>query len=126
MMFNFKIASVVDADPVWQLLGQAIGTIAGAVMSALFVKIYTGTYMVPGSRFTTPAALEWMSTAKSVYANGLPPFCLLFSVVFASVFAILAVIRIRFADSPWHRFIPGGVAFAIGECPFVILDDLLC
>jgi uncharacterized oligopeptide transporter (OPT) family protein len=114
MMFHFKITSVVDADPVWQFLGQAIGTVAGALMSALSVKVYTGTFTIPGARFTAPAALEWMSTAKSVYADGLPPFCLLFSVVFASVFALLAVIRIRFAGSAWHRFIPGGVAFAIG------------
>jgi hypothetical protein len=114
-MFNFKIASVVDADPVWQLVGHAIGTIAGALTSALFVKIYTGTYVVPGARFAAPAALEWMSTAKSVYADGLPPFCLPFSIAFATVFALLAVVRIKFANSPGHRFIPGGVAFAIGE-----------
>jgi uncharacterized oligopeptide transporter (OPT) family protein len=114
MMYNFKIASVVGTRPILQLLGHAIGVVFGSVLSALLVKSYTRLNMVSGGKAGTPAAREWLTMANLIYTEGLPPLCLEFSFAFASVFALVAVMRVKYADRSWIKFVPGGVAFAIG------------
>jgi hypothetical protein len=44
-----------------------------------------------------------------------PPMAAEYAIGFIVLVSIASIVRIRFADSWWINFIPGGVAFAVGK-----------
>ncbi|KAJ5088454.1 OPT oligopeptide transporter [Penicillium angulare] len=121
LMYDLKTGAILGANPWAQLSGHLLGSLLGAFVSTAFYKLYTTVYTIPGPLFQTPTAYIWVAAAKMAYGAGLPPYSFQFSIGFAIVFAVIAALKIRFEGSTWSRFIPGGVAFAVGMVLSVIL-----
>jgi uncharacterized oligopeptide transporter (OPT) family protein len=115
LMFDLRTGSLVGANAVGQLLGHMAGSIFGAVVSAGFYKLYTTAYSVPGSLFQIPTAYIWLSAARLAYGSGLPIFARDFSITVGLIFALTTTLKIWYRDSRWKDFVPGGVAFAVGQ-----------
>ncbi|KAL2398713.1 hypothetical protein ABEF93_004217 [Exophiala dermatitidis] len=115
-----------------QLYGQIIGSIFGTFVSVGLYKLYTTNNALPSRRFPMPVAHVWILAAKlatgmgndndngpasGAGSAGFPEKSIQFSIATAAVFALLTVLRIG-SDTKktrWRRWIPGGVAFAIGK-----------
>lgn len=127
LMFDLKTGSLLGANPFAQMSGHILGSFFGAFISAGFYRLYTTIYAVPGPVFQAPTAYIWLAAARLAYGAGLPKYSLEFSAVFAIVFAITTTLKIVYHRSRWNKFIPGGVAFAIGmyNAPSLTLPRVL-
>ncbi|KAL2431951.1 hypothetical protein ABEF95_004585 [Exophiala dermatitidis] len=115
-----------------QLYGQIVGSIFGAFVSVGLYKLYThDKAKIPSRRFPIPVAHVWILAAKlatgmgndndndngaGAGSAGFPEKSIQFSIATAAVFVLMTVLRIT-SDTKktrWRRWIPGGVAFAIG------------
>ncbi|KAF8856692.1 hypothetical protein BDZ45DRAFT_745163 [Acephala macrosclerotiorum] len=94
LIYSLKAASIIGAWPQAQLYGSLIGGTAGVFMTIGFYRLYTSVYTIPGDLDAT--------------------LCWEFSVVTFVAFVVIAVIKIRYAQTWWANIIPGGVAFAMG------------
>ncbi|RHZ68078.1 hypothetical protein CDV55_107961 [Aspergillus turcosus] len=114
LAFDLKIGSMMGASPDAQTHGQLIGSVFGAFIACGIYKLYTSRYAIPGSLFRVPSAYLVLSTSRLLLGHGLPegvgPF-----VLAAAVFSIVSsVVKMRYEDRRWEKFIPSGVSFAIG------------
>lgn len=124
MMQDLKTGHLLGASPKAQFYGQLIGSLVGAVISAAVYKLYVNVYEVPGSLFQVPTAYVWIFTARLVTGEGLPEMAWQASAIAAVVFAAITILRIVGASTgsslkqgpktPWHPWIPGGIAVAVG------------
>ncbi|KAL5596499.1 hypothetical protein BROUX41_006725 [Berkeleyomyces rouxiae] len=114
LMQDLKTGHLLGAAPVAQFYGQLIGATAGAVTSALIYKLYASVYPIPGDLLQVPTSYVWIFTARLVTGTGLPPMAREVAAGSAVLFSLTTVARLRFAGRPWRRFIPGGIAVAIG------------
>lgn len=112
MLQDIKTGHLLGASPKAQFWGQSIGSVFGAVISAAIYKLYVSVYDVPGDEFQTPTAYVWIFTARLVTGKGLPEMVWPFAVGFAILWAIFTAIRIN--GSSYNKFIPGGIAVAVG------------
>jgi len=79
--------------------------------------MYTKAYQIPGPNFPAPTAYVWLNLARLLRVGQLPPKAGIFMTIFGTLFAVLSVFKLRrTSDHPakWSRWIPSGVAFAIG------------
>ncbi|ROW16925.1 hypothetical protein VPNG_01308 [Cytospora leucostoma] len=114
LMQDLKTGHLLGAAPKAQFWGQVIGATAGAVVSAFIYRLYTAVYTIPGSLFQVPTAYVWIFTARLVTGQGLPHMAREWAVGFAVLFSLTTVVRIYAAKRSWQRFVPGGIAVAVG------------
>jgi uncharacterized oligopeptide transporter (OPT) family protein len=76
-------------------------------------KLYTSIYEVPGKEFPAPTAAVWLDMSRLVNGRPLPPYVLEFVIIFSSIFGVLVLIK-ETTNYWWRRYIPQGIAFAIG------------
>jgi uncharacterized oligopeptide transporter (OPT) family protein len=117
LMQDFKTGHLVGASPRAQFICQLIGSLASIFATTTLYNVYTKAYQIPGPSFPAPTAYVWLNLARLLRAGELPPKTGIFMIVFGTFFAILAVFKLRrTANRPatWSRWIPSGVAFAIG------------
>ncbi|KUI55318.1 hypothetical protein VP1G_02657 [Cytospora mali] len=114
LMQDLKTGHLLGAAPKAQFWGQVIGATVGAVVSAFIYKLYTAVYTIPGSLFQVPTAYVWIFTARLVTGQGLPHMAREWAVGFAVLFALTTMVRIYAAGKSWLRFVPGGIAVAVG------------
>jgi uncharacterized oligopeptide transporter (OPT) family protein len=116
-MQDFKTGHLVGASPRAQFISQLIGSLASIFATATFYNVYTKAYQIPGPNFPAPTAYVWLNLARFLRAGELPPKAGVFMTLFGTLFAALSVLKLRKkAEHPakWFRWIPSGVAFAIG------------
>ncbi|ROW03703.1 hypothetical protein VMCG_05386 [Cytospora schulzeri] len=114
LMQDLKTGHLLGAAPKAQFWGQVIGATVGAVVSAFIYRLYTAVYTIPGSLFQVPTAYVWIFTARLVTGQGLPHMAREWAVGFAVLFALTTMVRIYAAGRWWLRFVPGGIAVAVG------------
>ena len=119
LMQDLKTGHLLGAAPNAQFWGQIIGSTIGAVVSALIYRLYTSVYEVPGDLFQVPTGYVWIFTARLVTGKGLPPMAAQWALGAAIIFTVTTIVRIVGAGKVWHPYIPGGIAVAVGESPFL-------
>ena len=127
LMFNLKTGRLLGASPTHQLVGHALGSVLGAFVATGLYKLYTTALAVPGDLFQIPAAYGSVSAVRLAWGEGLPPRCAEVSVAFAGVTALVTILKIRYANSGWCKYLPGGVAFSVGmyNAPSFVLPRIL-
>ena len=117
LMQDLKTGHLLGAAPNAQFYGQLIGSAVGAIVSALVYKLYTSVYEIPGKEFEVPTGYVWIFTARLVMGKGLPPMAAPWAYAAGFLFAVITIIRTwgRVSGVNWTRYIPGGVAVAVGE-----------
>lgn len=134
-MQDLKTGHLLRASPRAQFYGQLIGSAVSIVVTATAYSLYTRAYTIPGPSFPAPTAYVWLSLARllrkltalllHVFVNlnvnpagngHLPEQSGHFMLGFAFIFALVSFAKTRAASSqhPYARWIPSGVAFAIG------------
>ncbi|KAK7518277.1 oligopeptide transporter-like protein [Phyllosticta citriasiana] len=118
LMQDLKTGHLLGAAPNAQFWGQMIGSAVGAVLSAVIYKLYTNVYEVPGKLFEVPTGFVWIFTARLVTGKGLPEMVGTWAVGAGVVFALGTAARVwgqsRSAGRGWTKFVPGGIAVAVG------------
>jgi uncharacterized oligopeptide transporter (OPT) family protein len=138
-MQDLKTGHLLGAAPKAQFWGQVIGATAGAILSAFIYRLYTAlvfshatgipppdqdpsltfftssVYEVPGDLFQVPTAYVWIFTARLVTGKGLPPMAKEWAIGAAVLFGCATILRTLATGSKWRKFVPGGIAVAIGK-----------
>ncbi|CAM0142125.1 unnamed protein product [Umbelopsis sp. WA50703] len=107
LMQDLKTGHLLRASPKAQFYGQMIGSFFTAY------KLYTSIYEVPGKEFPAPTAAVWLDMSRLVNGRPLPPYVLEFVIAFSVLFGLLVLIK-ETTTYTWRRYIPQGIAFAIG------------
>ncbi|KAI7891754.1 OPT oligopeptide transporter protein-domain-containing protein [Mucor mucedo] len=115
LMQDLKTGYLLDASPKAQFYGQLIGSLFSSFVSTGAYLLYTSVYVIPGPEFPVPTAQVWLDMSRLVNGQPLPDHVLEFILGFAILFAFLVVIKeTGGSDKGWRRYIPQGIAFAIG------------
>lgn len=114
MMQDLKCGHLLGAAPNAQFYGQMIGSFAGAIISAAVYKLYTSVYEIPGGLFQVPTAYVWISTARLVKGQGLPPMAWQWALGASILFSVTTAIRAAGHGKWWQAWVPGGIAVAVG------------
>ncbi|KAH8554027.1 OPT oligopeptide transporter protein-domain-containing protein [Umbelopsis sp. PMI_123] len=113
LMQDLKTGHLLRASPKAQFYGQMIGSFFSVFASTAAYKLYTSIYEVPGKEFPAPTAAVWLDMSRLVNGRPLPPHVLEFVLAFSCLFGILVLIK-ETTTYKWRRYIPQGIAFAIG------------
>ncbi|KAI0749949.1 oligopeptide transporter [Daedaleopsis nitida] len=116
LMQDLKTGHLIRASPRAQFFGQLIGSCLSIVVTTTAYTLYQRAYEIPGPSFPAPTAYVWLSLARLLRDGELPQKSAVFMVGFALVFGAIAAAKtyaVR-ADWPYAKWIPSGVAFAIG------------
>ena len=116
-MQDFKTGHLLGVSPRAQFICQLIGSLASIFATSTLYNVYTKAYQIPGPNFPAPTAYVWLNLARLLRAGELPPKTGIFMAAFGAFFAILSVFKLRRTSghpAKWSRWIPSGVAFAIG------------
>lgn len=70
--------------------------------------------MIPGPEFPVPTAQVWLDMSRLVNGHPLPSHVFEFVLAFAVIFTIFVLLKELYGHRKWTRFIPQGIAFAIG------------
>jgi uncharacterized oligopeptide transporter (OPT) family protein len=116
LMQDFKTGHLVGASPRAQFKGQLIGSLVSVFVTTTAFALYSRAYAIPGPNFPAPTAYVWLNLARLLRSSSLPPHVDKFMVVFGAAAGCLALLKARSAMSRtgWVKWIPSGVAFAIG------------
>jgi len=71
-------------------------------------------YTIPGELFQVPTSYVWIFTARLVTGKGLPPMAREWATWAGILFAVTTLARALSVGKPWRKYIPGGIAVAIG------------
>ncbi|PGH19535.1 hypothetical protein AJ80_03870 [Polytolypa hystricis UAMH7299] len=112
--FDFKIRSLVGAQPQAQTYGQIVGSLFSALISCSIYKLYTSQYPIPGPLFRVLSSYLVLSTARLVMGRGLPEGVAPFALGAAIFSTLVTVIKMRYETRWWQKLIPSGVSFALG------------
>jgi len=116
LMQDLKTGHLLGASPRAQFYGQLIGSTLSIIVTTTAYKLYKRAYEIPGPSFPAPTAYVWLSLARLLRDGQLPDksgiFMLLFAIVFGAIAALKAYAVRR--ELPFAKYIPSGVAFAIG------------
>jgi uncharacterized oligopeptide transporter (OPT) family protein len=134
-MQDLKTGHLIGASPRAQFYGQLIGSTFSIFATTTAYKIYTKTYEIPGPSFPAPTAYVWLNLARllsesfhllsgrgcahsscEIGDGNLPEKSGLYMIVFAIAFGFLSAAKVYCAQrqSKIAKYIPSGVAFAIG------------
>lgn len=114
MMQDLKTGHLIGASPRAQFWGQLIGSFFSVLISVAAYTVYTTVYPIPGPDFHVPTAYVWLDMARLVNGHALPTNTTPFIIAFALLAAIPPLLELTFPNRTWHKWIPSGVAFAIG------------
>ncbi|KAF2120074.1 OPT oligopeptide transporter protein-domain-containing protein [Lophiotrema nucula] len=114
LAYDLKVGQLVGASPQAQIFGQLIGSVFGALISCGVYRLYSSQYPIPGTIFRVPSAFLTLSTARLLLGQGLPTGVLPFVVAAAVLSTVSTVVRMRYESRWWQKFVPSGVAFAMG------------
>lgn len=114
LAYDMKVGHLVGASPFVQVQGQLIGSIFGSFLSCGVYKLYTSQYAIPGPLFKIPSAYLILSTARLLLGEGLPDGVLPFVITTAILSATATIVKMYYESHWWQKFIPSGVAFAMG------------
>ncbi|KAG8984932.1 hypothetical protein FRB90_005045, partial [Tulasnella sp. 427] len=116
LMQDLKTGHLLHASPRAQFYGQMIGSTLSIFVSATAYQLYAKAYTIPSPAFPAPTAYVWLSLARLLRNGNLPPKSGEFMLWFGVAATIVAAAKVRAVavDSKWARWIPSGVAFAIG------------
>jgi uncharacterized oligopeptide transporter (OPT) family protein len=117
-MQDFKTGHLIGVAPKAQFQGQLIGSLVSIFVTTSAFSFYSRAYTIPGPEFPAPTAYVWLNLARLLRSSSLPPFVGEFMAAFGLVSAIAAGVKIlaskRGKKANWVKWIPSGVAFAIG------------
>ena len=117
-MQDFKTGHLVGVAPKAQFQGQLIGSLVSIFVTTTAFSFYSRAYTIPGPEFPAPTAYVWLNLARLLRSGSLPPFVREFMIAFGLVSAAVAGMKIlaarQGAQVTWVKWIPSGVAFAIG------------
>ncbi|GAA5901262.1 uncharacterized protein JCM6883_000156 [Sporobolomyces salmoneus] len=121
LMQDLKTGYLWHASPKAQFHGQLVGSLASVFVSTGLYCLYRSTYNFPSTAFPVPTAAIWLNLARLVNAGELPPrsaeAMVIFGLLFVALSSLKTISRSREAmgtDWKWARYIPSGIAFAIG------------
>ncbi|KAG6373370.1 OPT oligopeptide transporter protein-domain-containing protein [Boletus reticuloceps] len=116
LMQDLKTGHLLRASPRAQFYGQLIGSSLSIIVSASAYTLYQRAYTIPGPSFPAPTAYVWLSLARLLRNGQLPENTGLFMLLFALLFSVVAGVKLMAVRRcwPYARWIPSGVAFAIG------------
>ncbi|GAA6021431.1 hypothetical protein JCM11491_006707 [Sporobolomyces phaffii] len=121
LMQDLKTGYLWQASPKAQFQGQLVGSLASVFVSTALYCLYRRVYQFPSTAFPVPTAAIWLNLARLVNAGELPPrtkdAMIIFGVAFAGLSTLKMIARARAAAGagwPWAKYIPSGIAFAIG------------
>ncbi|KAG8744162.1 hypothetical protein FRC10_010731 [Ceratobasidium sp. 414] len=117
LMQDLKTGHLLHASPRAQFYGQLVGSVVSIFVSAVAYNLYTRVYAIPGPQFPAPTAYVWLSFARLIGSgNALPNHTKPFIVNAAITTALVATFKMRASSQGrwWAKWIPSGVAFAIG------------
>ncbi|KXN84736.1 hypothetical protein AN958_12163 [Leucoagaricus sp. SymC.cos] len=116
LMQDLKTGHLCHASPRAQFYGQLIGSSISIIVTATAFTLYNRAYTIPGPSFPAPTAYVWLSLARLLRDGHLPEKSAVFMIAFAAVFAVLAMAKVyAVRRQSWiAKWIPSGVAFAIG------------
>ncbi|KAK4047383.1 OPT super [Microbotryomycetes sp. JL201] len=119
LMQDLKTGHLHGASPKAQFHGQLIGSLASVFVSSCIFVLYRRAYELPSTSFPVPTAAVWLNLARLVNNGTLPPRTKEAMLVFGFGFVVLASLKVIGSTSSrhslrWTRFIPSGIAFAIG------------
>lgn len=118
LMQDLKTGHLLEASPKAQFYGQLIGSFVSVFVATGAYKLYTTVYQIPGPEFPVPTAHVWLDMSRLVNGHPLPPhvseFVLVFSLLFAALVLAKEVGPSNQQHTGWRRYIPQGIAFAIG------------
>ncbi|KAI9570583.1 OPT oligopeptide transporter protein-domain-containing protein [Boletus coccyginus] len=116
LMQDLKTGHLIHASPRAQFYGQLIGSSLSIIVSASAYTLYQRAYSIPGPSFPAPTAYVWLNLARLLRDGQLPENTSSFMLLFALLFSVIAGIKLMAVQRalPYARWIPSGVAFAIG------------
>ncbi|CAE6447144.1 unnamed protein product [Rhizoctonia solani] len=117
LMQDLKTGHLLHASPRAQFYGQMIGSVVSIFVSAVAYNLYTRVYAIPGPQFPAPTAYVWLSFARLIGSGkGLPDHTKPFIINAAVIAALIASFKVQALSRGkwWAKWIPSGVAFAIG------------
>ena len=116
LMQDFKTGHLIGASPRAQFQGQVIGSLVSVFVTTTAFTLYSRAYTIPGPNFPAPTAYVWLNLARLLRNNSLPPHVDQFMIAFGVAAGCLALVKVRALNSgrSWVKWIPSGVAFAVG------------
>ncbi|KAJ1912563.1 OPT super [Tieghemiomyces parasiticus] len=114
MMQDLKTGHLLHASPRAQFYGQMLGSFFSVFVSVGAYVLYTSTYAIPGPEFKVPTAHVWLDMSRLVNGHALPTNSAPFIIGFALLFSALPILEAVFSRHRWVRYLPSGIAFAIG------------
>ncbi|GAA5864934.1 hypothetical protein JCM3774_003914 [Rhodotorula dairenensis] len=135
LMQDMKTGYLWGSSPKAQFHGQLIGSLASVFVSTGVYCLYRRVYEFPSTAFPVPTAAIWLNLARLVNQGKLPPHTegamLFFGTTFVALAALKAVGKAKIAAAAdegagmisdgdrarawrWTRWIPSGIAFAVG------------
>ncbi|PIL32182.1 transporter [Ganoderma sinense ZZ0214-1] len=116
LMQDLKTGHLIRASPRAQFYGQLIGSCLSIVVTTTAYTLYQRAYEIPGPSFPAPTAFVWLGLARLLRDGELPAKSGVFMVLFAILFGFVAAAKTSAVRVGWPyaKWIPSGVAFAIG------------
>ncbi|CAO3652401.1 unnamed protein product [Mucor hiemalis] len=114
LMQDLKTGHLLGASPKAQFYGQMIGSFASVFIASGAYLLYRTVYSIPGPEFPVPTAQVWLDMSRLVNGHPLPPHVSEFVFGFAILFTVLVLLKELYPNKSWSKFIPQGIAFAIG------------
>jgi uncharacterized oligopeptide transporter (OPT) family protein len=115
-MQDFKTGHLVGASPRAQFQGQMIGSLVSVFVTTTAFTLYSRAYTIPGPNFPAPTAYVWLNLARLLRSSSLPLHVDKFMLAFGAAAGCLALFKVWVAKNRtgWIKWIPSGVAFAVG------------
>lgn len=115
-MQDLKTGHLLHASPRAQFYGQLIGSTLSIFVSATAYRLYVRAYAIPSPNFPAPTAFVWLSLARLLRNGSLPPHSSEYMLWFGLVAICIAAVKVRASATarPWAKWVPSGVAFAMG------------
>ncbi|RKP05215.1 OPT oligopeptide transporter protein-domain-containing protein, partial [Thamnocephalis sphaerospora] len=114
MMQDLKTGHLLRASPRAQFYGQLIGSLFSVVVAVLAYTLFSSVYQIPGPEFQAPTALIWLEMSRLVNGQPLPTNSEPFIIISAVIFAIPPLLEAAMPRARFHRYLPSGIAFAMG------------
>jgi len=116
LMQDFKTGHLVGASPRAQFQGQLIGSLVSVFVTTTAFAFYSQAYTIPGPNFPVPTAYVWLNFARLLRSSSLPPHVDKFMAAFGAAAGCFTLTKLWAMKNrtAWVRWIPSGVAFAIG------------
>ncbi|RKP26444.1 OPT oligopeptide transporter protein-domain-containing protein, partial [Syncephalis pseudoplumigaleata] len=114
MMQDLKTGHLLHASPRAQFYGQLAGSFFSVIVAVLSYWVFSTVYTIPGPEFSAPTAAVWLEMSRLVNGQPLPTNSTPFIIGSAVLFAIPPLLEVVRPNARFLRYIPSGIAFAMG------------